>query len=182
MCIKECEVIVQLSLLHLAVIENQPKTFETLLNALQRYAHLQKNMFKPYSIHRHHKDYDSNLLPSVISCRVEVHHPQFSSIQPGGIFMHQQNLLHLATEYSLPCLNILLNRPGDLQRAVEAMINEEDHNKKTPIHLAAINATSEAAKALVRHPEADLMAQDTDGNTPLHMACRLGRGALRFQS
>ena len=139
-----------------------------------------RTYFKPYSIHRHHKDYDSNLLPSVISCRVEVHHPQLSSIQPGGIFMHQQNLLHLATEYSLPCLNILLNRPGDLQRAVEAMINKEDHNKKTPIHLAAINATSEAAKALVRHPEADLMAQDTDGNTPLHMACRLGRGTLRF--
>ena len=31
--------IIQLSLLHLAVIENQPKTFETLLNALQRYAY-----------------------------------------------------------------------------------------------------------------------------------------------
>ena len=90
--------------------------------------------------------------------------------------MHQQNLLHLATEYSLPCLNILLSRPGDLQRAVEKMINEADHNKKTPMHLAAINATSEAVTALVQHPGADLMAEDADGNTPLHMACRFGRG------
>ena len=125
---------------------------------------------------RHHKDYDSNLLPSVISCCVEVHHPQLGSLQPGGIFMHQQNLLHLATEYSLPCLHILLSRQRDLQRAVEKMINEADHNKKTPMHLAAINATSEAVKALVQHPVADLMAQDADGNTPLHMACRFGRG------
>ena len=112
----------------------------------------------------------------MISCRVEVHHPQLGSIQSEGIFMHQQNLLHLATEYSFPCLNILLNWPGDLQRAVEVMINEEDHNKKTPIHLAAINATSEAAKALIQHPNANLKAQDANGNTPLHMACRLGRG------
>ena len=132
--------------------------------------------FKPSLIHRHHKDYDSNLLPSVISCCVEVHHPQLGSMQPGGIFMHQQNLLHLATEYSLPCLHILLGRLGDLQRAVEEMINKKDHNKKTPMHLAAINATSEAVKALVQHPGADLMAQDAGGNTPLHMACRLGRG------
>ena len=132
--------------------------------------------FKPSPIPRHHKDYDSNLLPSVISCCVEVHHPQLGSMQPGGIFMHQQNLLHLATEYSLPCLHILLGRLGDLQRAVEEMINKKDHNKKTPMHLAAINATSEAVKALVQHPGADLMAQDAGGNTPLHMACRLGRG------
>ena len=90
--------------------------------------------------------------------------------------MHQQNLLHLATEYSVPCLNILLNLPGDLQEAaVEVMLNQSDHNQKTPIHLAAINATSEAIKALVRHQEADLLAQDADGNTPLHMACRLGK-------
>ena len=109
---------------------------------------------------------------------MEVHHPQLGSMQPGGIFMHQQNLLHLATEYSFPCLNILLNWPGDLQRAVEVMINEEDHNKKTPIHLAAINATSEAAKALIQHPNANLKAQDANGNTPLHMACRLGRAYI----
>ena len=137
------------------------------------------HVLKQSLIHRHHKDYDSNLLLSVITCCAEVHHPQLAKIQPGGIFMHQQNLLHLATEYSLPCLNILLNQPGDLHRAVaEVMINAEDHNKKTPIHLAAINATSEAAKALVRHPEADLKAQDGDGNTPLHMACRLGKGCF----
>ena len=135
-----------------------------------------KHCFKPSLIPRHHKDYDSNLLPSVISCCVEVHHPQLASMQPGGIFMHQQNLLHLATEYSLPCLHILLGRLGDLQRAVEEMISQKDHNKKTPMHLAAINATSEAVKALVQHPGADLMTQDAGGNTPLHMACRLGRG------
>ena len=92
--------------------------------------------------------------------------------------MHQQNLLHLAAEYSLSCLNILLSRPGDLQRAVEEMIDAQDHNKKTPIHLAAINATSEAVEALANHPKANLMAQDDDGNTPLHMACRLGTRML----
>ena len=129
-----------------------------------------------YLIYRHHKGYDSELPSSVITCCVEVVHPKLGSIKPEGIFMHQQNLLHLATEYSVPCLNILLNLPGDLQEAaVEVMLNQSDHNQKTPIHLAAINATSEAIKALVRHQEADLLAQDADGNTPLHMACRLGK-------
>lgn len=54
-----------------------------------------------------------------------------------------------------------------------ADVNAAANNGTTPLHLAAVNITEDAAKALVK-AGADINARDNDGNTPLLLACKHG--------
>ena len=84
------------------------------------------------------------------------------------IFMNNQNLLHLATEYSKECLDVLLS--GDIKTVSRKYLRSLDDLKKTPLHLAASNATSECVIAFINEEVYDVDVQDINGNTPLHLA------------
>jgi hypothetical protein len=117
----------------------------------------------------------SDLLESVMSSRVEVRHPNLETLLPAGTFMHLQSLAHLAAEYSLPCLEVLLSQTGAAYRATEAQLEQRDHQGKTPLHLAAANATSEAASNIIGVNVLGIRETDIEGNTPLHIACKSGQ-------
>ena len=93
------------------------------------------------------------------------------SLRHQDIFMHQQNLLHLASQHSQECLDILLF--GPLQNVYRDHLKGVDYFHKTPMHLAAANATSNCAGKLLSFTF-DLKLKDWEGNTPLHIACQQG--------
>ena len=90
--------------------------------------------------------------------------------------MHGQNIIHLATEYSKECLEILLFGPlGDI---ANHYIEEKDYFQNTPLHLAAANVTSDCASKILKcseNIESFLLVKDLSGNTPLHIVCQKGK-------
>ena len=120
------------------------------------------------------------LLESVMSLCVQVKSqhtrpsPLLSSLRPEGIFMQDQGLLHLATQYSLPCLEVLLTQTGSLHAAITQQLDKKDYLGKTPLHLAAANTTAEATSSILNFT-ADIGNTDKKGNTPLHAASKLGQ-------
>lgn len=52
-----------------------------------------------------------------------------------------------------------------------ANVSASANNGTTPLHLAAVTVTDDAAKALIK-AGADINAQDNNGNTPLLLACK----------
>ena len=100
--------------------------------------------------------------------------PLLSSLRPEGVFMQDQGLLHLATQYSLPCLEVLLTQSGTLHTAITQQLDKKDYLGKTPLHLAAANTTAEATSSILNFT-ADIGSADKKGNTTLHTACKLGQ-------
>ena len=114
-------------------------------------------------------------MESYLSYLVEVVHSDIEQLDPEDIFMHQQSLVHLATSYSIPCLQLLFNQTGSMFKVLARQLELKDHSSKIPLHLAAANATPEAVRSLLQHPTVDVKAKDNDGNSPIHIACMLGR-------
>ena len=89
--------------------------------------------------------------------------------------MHQQNIVHLATEYSHECLEFLMF--GPLAEVAHKHIEDKDYFQNTPLHLAASNVTSDCASKIldcVENVKDVLSIQDSHGNTPLHVVCQKG--------
>ena len=85
------------------------------------------------------------------------------------IFMHKQNVLHLATEYSYDCLEVLLFTS---LTNVRKHIIDEDHWNYTALHLSAQNSTTNCASIIldsVENVRDVLTIKDRHGNTPLHI-------------
>ena len=90
------------------------------------------------------------------------------------VFMHGQNVIHLATEYSQECLEHLCFGPFD---EIANHLDDNDHFKNTSLHLAASNVTSDCASKIldaVEDVKTILTFQDAKGNTPLHVVCQKG--------
>ena len=81
---------------------------------------------------------------------------------------------HLRTEaYANLPISLALIESG-------ANVSVSSNNGTTPLHLAAVNVTDDAAKALVK-AGADINARDNNGNTPLLLACkRSGEKRVRW--
>ena len=91
------------------------------------------------------------------------------------VFMHGQNVMHLATEYSCECLEYLYSGPFPM--IANHIVATTDYFGKTALHLAAANTTSDcAAKILfaIEDVKTLLPLQDAKGNTPLHIVCHQG--------
>ena len=110
----------------------------------------------------------SLILASMLSGRVRVEHDNVASLQSTSVFMHDQGLLHLAVQYSLPCLQLLLPLGED-----SIQVSQKDQLGRTPLHLAATNATGEAVRAILAFDQS-IKHVDHEGNTALHVACKLG--------
>ena len=92
------------------------------------------------------------------------------------IFMHKQNCLHLATEFSPECLEYLLC--GPYAHDIEQYIEDKDFLKSTPLHLAASNTSPACARLIMSHLEdvkGCLRITNKNEDTPLHIACRRGK-------
>ena len=87
-----------------------------------------------------------------------------------------QGLIHLAVQHSLPCLQLLLTLPGSLGSLLAGQVCEQDALLRTPLHLAAASSSSQGLAMLLNAQAArlSLAMMDSDGNTALHMACKLG--------
>ena len=114
----------------------------------------------------------SLIMTSLMSARVRVQHDNVASLQPESVFMHDQALPHLAVQYSLPCLHLLLSL-GEAR----VQVNQKDHLGKTPLHLAATNATEEGVRAVLAFDQS-IKHVDHAGNTALHVACQLGEHTI----
>ena len=91
------------------------------------------------------------------------------------IFMHKQNCLHLATEFSPECLEYLLY--GTCAPDIEKYIDNMDFLKSTPLHLAASNTSPACARLIISRIEdvkGRLKITNQNEDTPLHIACRRG--------
>ena len=82
-----------------------------------------------------------------------------------------QNLLSLATEFSLDCLELLLEHSEDI---LAANNDSKDSFGRTPLHLASANADPSAAKLLVLNGFKGFRDQDEFGYTPFQIACMKG--------
>ena len=100
-------------------------------------------------------------------------HTMFESI----LGLQGQGLVHLAVQHSLPCLQLLLTLPGSLGSLLVKQVCEQDALLRTPLHLAAASSSSQGLDMLLATQAArlSLAMMDSDGNTALHMACKLGR-------
>ena len=100
------------------------------------------------------------------------------SLKPGDIFMHKQNIYHLAAEYSHECLEVLLRvRQENLYYSEELSLKRGDFLRKTPLHLAASNVSSESARIILQFTQSAkslLALKDGEGNTPLHDVSKFG--------
>ena len=112
------------------------------------------------------------IMTSLMSARVRVEHDNVASLQPESVFMHDQGLPHLAVQYSLPCLHLLLSLG-----VARVQVNQKDHLGKTPLHLAATNATEEGVRAVLAFDQS-IKHVDHAGNTALHVACQLGEHTI----
>ena len=84
--------------------------------------------------------------------------------------MDGQNLLSLATEFSLSCLEILLKHFSK-----ETFIgSSKDNSGRSALHLAAANSSRSAVELLVANDFKSFIDQDIFGNTPFHIACLKG--------
>ena len=113
----------------------------------------------------------------MIDLKIHVHTNDASieSLKNQDVFMHGQNVIHLATEYSQECLEFLLFGPCEVP---QKYIEERDYFQNTPLHLAASNVTSECAGKIIDFSEkmkSVLAATDSSGNTPLHVVCQKGK-------
>ena len=81
----------------------------------------------------------------MINCKVYVDAAQTSidSLRHQDVFMHGQNVLHLAPEYSQECLEVLIY--GPLDDMPKKHIEDKDYFLNTPLHLAASNTSSDCA-------------------------------------
>ena len=108
---------------------------------------------------------------------LEILENKYGSLNPHDlenqdIFMRDQNILHLATEYSKECLDVLLSGDMKVSRKKE-YLRSRDGLEKTPLHLAASNATRECVITILNADVCtleDVDAKDIDGNTPLHLS------------
>ena len=91
------------------------------------------------------------------------------------VFMHGQNVVHLATEYSQECLEHILFDP--FGKITSHSIQDMDFFKNTSLHLAASNVTSDCASKIldcVEDVKTVLTFLDAKGDTPLHVVCQKG--------
>jgi len=109
--------------------------------------------------------------PLEFLCKAE-HHDLFSDVidcigdfQPNMMFSEQRTLLHISTTLeSQNIFDIMINIP-------EVNLNALDQDKKSPLHLAFDFSYPVRAIELVNRG-ASVGTSDSDGNTPLHCACR----------
>ncbi|WAR08548.1 HS12B-like protein, partial [Mya arenaria] len=78
-----------------------------------------------------------------------------------------------------------IDKPGKNRRnMVEYFIrnknklDDEDENKRTPLHIAAIKGNVDVAKLLLNSQKIDVDCKDEDGNTPLMLASKYGNKEL----
>jgi len=119
---------IEFSLLHLAVIENKPKTFLTMLEYM-----------KSYNVDIIEVMMNSKLYVDAVDAAID--HLRYEDV-----FMHGQNVIHLATEYSQECLEHLCFGPFD---EIANHLDDNDHFKNTSLHLAASNVTSDCASKIL---------------------------------
>ena len=103
---------------------------------------------------------------------LEILEDNHEDLENQDIFMRDQNILHLATEYSKGCLDVLLSEDMKVSRKKE-YLRSLDGLQKTPLHLAASNATRECVITILNADVCtleDVYAKDIDGNTPLHLS------------
>ena len=82
-----------------------------------------------------------------------------------------QDIISLATEFNLDCLELILEHAEDI------LANNDDIKDsfgRTALHLAAANAEPSAVKLLVRKGFKGFLVQDQLGYTPLQIACMKG--------
>ena len=81
---------------------------------------------------------------------------------------NRETPLHLAAAYSAQpsVIMVLLDRVADDAQALRALANEDD---RTPLHYAARRGSPEVVSALIK-AGANLLARNTRGRTPLHLA------------
>ena len=92
------------------------------------------------------------------------------------VFMHGQNVIHLATEYSQDCLEYICFGFGNFL-GIGEHLEDRDYFKNTPLHLAACNTSPDCASKIldsVENVKTILKAKDGKGNTPLHIVSQRG--------
>ena len=93
-------------------------------------------------------------------------------IERGDLYMHEQNLLSLAVQFSTSCLEILLENSDSFLNELKDLRDSLD---RTALHLAACNSKDTAVKLLVSKGFEAFKSKDCFGYTPLHLACLKGK-------
>ena len=73
---------------------------------------------------------------------------------------------------SYPLSKARTRRSRDIRKQCSDLLNAQNNECATPLHLSVLKKHLSVAKILLGHEDCKIDIQDKDGNTPLHHACR----------